>query len=88
MPSLVLYIHNTNCNRNFGFMSLLVFLWSGIPFSPGESWVAVTSDVLPVELRGFLECRVQAEEESAAQQQGSYYHEGFKRKVYSEEEVW
>eukprot|EP00775_Hariotina_reticulata_P011767 gene11767-11912_t len=59
----------------------------GVAINRGEKWVVATSDVLPSRLRDYLECRVQSEEDSAGQQQGSYYHEGFKRKVYSQEEM-
>jgi hypothetical protein len=58
-------------------------------FSPaGGEFAAVTQQVLPGSLRSFLECRVAAEEEGqAGQAVGSYYHEGFKRKVYTQETV-
>lgn len=54
----------------------------------GDAFVDVTADALPAGLRASLECRVEDEEAAAAAQQvGLYYHEGFKRKVYSEAEV-
>ncbi|KAF6257592.1 WD40-repeat-containing domain protein [Scenedesmus sp. NREL 46B-D3] len=52
----------------------------------GGEFSAVTDQVLPGSLRGFLERRVAAEEEGqAGQAVGSYYHEGFKRKVYTQD---
>jgi hypothetical protein len=54
----------------------------------GGAFAAVTEKVLRGSLRAYLECRVAAEEEGqAGQAVGSYYHEGFKRKVYTQETV-
>lgn len=48
----------------------------------------MTDQVLPDKLRAYLECRVEAEEAGqAGQAAGSYYHEGFKRKVYTHDTV-
>jgi hypothetical protein len=61
---------------------LCVLLCAGGEFS------TVTDQVLPGSLRAYLECRLAAEEEGqAGQAVGSYYHEGFKRKVYTQETV-
>ncbi|WIA28245.1 hypothetical protein OEZ86_010800 [Tetradesmus obliquus] len=52
----------------------------------GGHFTPVTQQLLPGSLRGFLEGRVEAEEAGqAGQAAGSYYHEGFKRKVYTQE---
>lgn len=56
--------------------------------SAGGHFTPVTQQLLPGSLRGFLEGRVEAEEAGqAGQAAGSYYHEGFKRKVYTQETV-
>ncbi|WIA08170.1 hypothetical protein OEZ85_007624 [Tetradesmus obliquus] len=52
----------------------------------GGHFTPVTQQLLPGSLRAFLEGRVEAEEAGqAGQAAGSYYHEGFKRKVYTQE---